>query len=322
MGKPEFEAVYNALGKNYNNFPRGNSLIVDVTKSGNGCGGCKTAAMKAGVPEQAMWRTTDGQAWFLRDTAFSEPSGDYTSNCYLGITRVTPTDVQFNDQDCKHGSDDYLCQKEQIAAVLTQGQGRCTCPNGTPKNICMVANAAACASCNPVFKINSNMDQCVDINECATNRGGCDSKRSCQNNAGGFTCADCSTGWANDGAKGCKDIDECAANTDGCHFKRACVNSQGGFTCANCESGWANDGNKNCKDINECKTNNGGCHAQRTCTNTDGSRICGPCYTGWTNFDALNPNTNCTKIIIMSKGNEAGLHLLVSLAVLFFASLC
>merc|ERR1711971_813420 len=176
MGKPEFEAVYNALGKNYNNFPRGNSLIVDVTKSGNGCGGCKTAAMKAGVPEQAMWRTTDGQAWFLRDTAFSEPSGDYTSNCYLGITRVTPTDVQFNDQDCKHGSDDYLCQKEQIAAVLTQGQGRCTCPNGTPKNICMVANAAACASCNPGFKINSNMDQCVDINECATNRGGCDSK--------------------------------------------------------------------------------------------------------------------------------------------------
>merc|ERR1719183_3281891 len=39
---------------------------------------------------------------------------------------------------------------------------------------------------------------------CATNNGGCHSKRTCTNNAGSAKCGDCSAGYTNDGAKGCK----------------------------------------------------------------------------------------------------------------------
>ena len=45
---------------------------------------------------------------------------------------------------------------------------------------------------------------CSDINECASNNGGCDSKRKCINSAGGMKCGDCPDGWDNDGDKGCK----------------------------------------------------------------------------------------------------------------------
>ena len=41
-------------------------------------------------------------------------------------------------------------------------------------------------------------------NPCATNNGGCHSKRTCTNNAGSAKCGDCPDGLTNDGAKGCK----------------------------------------------------------------------------------------------------------------------
>ena len=47
---------------------------------------------------------------------------------------------------------------------------------------------------------------CSDVNECNTNKGGFHSKRKCINAAGSMKCADCSAGYANDGAKGCKGL--------------------------------------------------------------------------------------------------------------------
>ena len=44
---------------------------------------------------------------------------------------------------------------------------------------------------------------CSDVNECLDNNGGCDSKRSCTNTAGGRTCGDCPSGYENDGDTGC-----------------------------------------------------------------------------------------------------------------------
>ena len=43
----------------------------------------------------------------------------------------------------------------------------------------------------------------ADVDECAVNDGGCDSKRQCQNTNGGRTCGNCPTGWTNNGATGC-----------------------------------------------------------------------------------------------------------------------
>ena len=44
----------------------------------------------------------------------------------------------------------------------------------------------------------------LDVDECATNNGGCDSLRKCANKVGSMSCDDCPAGYANDGAKGCK----------------------------------------------------------------------------------------------------------------------
>ena len=117
--KNDWTLVYNALGKNIHNYPRGPHLIVDVTRDANGCGGCGDYAMKSGVSEQSTWRTTDGSDWWLRDTKYHEPSGDYDANCYLGVEHVTPVNVQFNDADCIYSSNAYLCQPKIGAFVVT-----------------------------------------------------------------------------------------------------------------------------------------------------------------------------------------------------------
>ena len=108
--KNDWTIVYNALGKNINNYPRKPYLIVDVTRDTKGCGGCAKYAMKSGVSQQSSWKTTDDSDWWLRDTKHTQPSGDYHANCYLSVTKVDPDDVQFNDVDCNHSSEDYLCQ--------------------------------------------------------------------------------------------------------------------------------------------------------------------------------------------------------------------
>ena len=46
-------------------------------------------------------------------------------------------------------------------------------------------------------------------NPCAANNGGCDSKRTCTNNAGFAKCGDCPAGYGNDGAKGCRGLRVC-----------------------------------------------------------------------------------------------------------------
>ena len=114
--KADWTVVYNAMKKNIANYPRKPHLLVDVTRPANGCGGCTKFAMKSGVSGQASWKTTDGSAWWLRDSKFNEPNGDYHANCYLHVYKVDPNDVRFNDGNCGHSSTDYLCQ---IAARKT-----------------------------------------------------------------------------------------------------------------------------------------------------------------------------------------------------------
>jgi len=84
-------------------------MIVDVTRSENGCGGCRGAAMNSHSDGQSSWRTSDGSPWWLHDTPFGEPNGDYHANCYL---RVSPRSgsIYFNDANCNYHSTNYLCQ--------------------------------------------------------------------------------------------------------------------------------------------------------------------------------------------------------------------
>ncbi len=43
----------------------------------------------------------------------------------------------------------------------------------------------------------------TDTNECNTNNGGCSPLRPCQNTVGSFSCADCPTGYVNNGSTTC-----------------------------------------------------------------------------------------------------------------------
>ena len=41
---------------------------------------------------QATWRTSDGSAWWLRSQKYSEPTPDYTANCYMDLYGAPPSE--------------------------------------------------------------------------------------------------------------------------------------------------------------------------------------------------------------------------------------
>merc|ERR1719454_814917 len=91
---------------------RAPNFIIDITRPQNGCGGCGKYPMNSGVPNQATWRTSDGSHWWLRSTRYSQPSGDYTANCFMDLWRVPSSEntIQFNDKKCSYRSRSYYCQ--------------------------------------------------------------------------------------------------------------------------------------------------------------------------------------------------------------------
>jgi hypothetical protein len=98
-------------------------------------------------------------------------------------------------------------------------------------------------TCNGYY---SGTDCGIDINECATDNGGCGDAAYyiCTNNAGAVpTCAD---------------IDECATDNGGCGDAAyyICTNNAGAVP--------------TCADIDECATDNGGC-GDATCVNNEGT---------------------------------------------------
>lgn len=58
----------------------------------------------------ADWRAVDGGKWWLRDTAHTEPNGNYTANCWLGVTSfANPAALTFDDANCNHSTTQYIC---------------------------------------------------------------------------------------------------------------------------------------------------------------------------------------------------------------------
>ena len=141
-----------------------------------------------------------------------------------------------------------------------------------------------CASCNSGFVVGGGGTVCNDINECATNNGGCATppSGSCTNTSGSRTCA-CSTGYSGNGLT-CTDVNECATNNGGCSTSPlvACTNTAGSRTCGACPGGYTGSG-VTCTDINECAVNNGGCAAPPggRCDNAAGTFSCS-CNSGFT----------------------------------------
>jgi hypothetical protein len=93
--------------------------IIDVTRPANGCGGCTRYPMKSTQGQQATWRTSDLSSWWLRDTRYNEPNGDYHANCFLDLWRTPANEnnVQFNDGSCSYRSKSYYCQPKKSKAA-------------------------------------------------------------------------------------------------------------------------------------------------------------------------------------------------------------
>ena len=59
----------------------------------------------------ANWKALDGGAWYARSATLTEPNGDYTAGCWLGVSSYsTTTGFVFNDGNCGYESGvKYIC---------------------------------------------------------------------------------------------------------------------------------------------------------------------------------------------------------------------
>merc|ERR1712048_1424211 len=231
-------------------------------------------------------------------------------------------DVKINDYNCNFRSSAYLCQPIKIPNGLQDRT--CTCTNGTPQGACRTNNLSLCASCNAGYKLNAAKTACDDINECSSNNGGCNSRRSCTNTGGSFTCGNCPAGYTNDGSLGCKACPSghtCAGGANkpvACDVKKYVLAN----TCTACTTGYVCNGAIRCLKSNYVK--NGVC---TTCPAT--GFVCNgliACETDKYVKDGVcterpdSATCDGTEDYVLSSGNSAELHLMMSLVVLFFAS--
>ncbi|XP_065670074.1 fibropellin-1 isoform X3 [Hydra vulgaris] len=182
--------------------------------------------------------------------------------------------------DCGDNSDESSCI------------GFCKNSNGGCDHICEYdpKNGVQC-SCYLGFKLDSNRQSCIDINECSSRP----CPEHCTNEYGSFKCG-CNQGFQlQDDQRTCVDIDECASKVNPC--EQQCINQVGSFNCT-CFSGYSYK-NKVCEDINECEINNGGCAEK--CINTIGSFICSCNLDG---HKMLKDNTSCEDINECADGSS------------------
>ncbi len=110
----------------------------------------------------------------------------------------------------------------------TVDSGTLTCPNGTT----------------------GDGVTCNDVNECASNNGGCDDNATCTNAAvsGDAPSCECNAGYEGNG-QACTDIDECATNNGGCPSNATCTDADtaGVAPLCTCNTGYTEDIMGNCK---------------------------------------------------------------------------
>jgi hypothetical protein len=77
------------------------------------------------------WKAIDGGSWWLRDTPFGEPNGDYSANCWLRMYGFTFGDFRSNDAGCRYSTNDYICStNDKDDAILLAGhQMKVTVPS-------------------------------------------------------------------------------------------------------------------------------------------------------------------------------------------------
>jgi len=105
---------------------RAPNFIVDVTRPEDGCANCTDSGMNSANHLFHTWTTSDGAPWWLRSSTYSEPSGDYSANCYMDLfgpdefgelppnSTLTADNIMFSDSMCNYYSTDYYCQPKVV----------------------------------------------------------------------------------------------------------------------------------------------------------------------------------------------------------------
>jgi hypothetical protein len=153
----------------------------------------------------------------------------------------------------------------------------CTTGNGGCDPLTSCTNDGGSAMCGPCPSgyTGTGNTACLDVNECATNNGGCSASPPvvCSNTAGSSNCGSCPAGYTGPGTT-CTDVNECATSNGGCSPLAACINTAGSSNCGACAPGYTGNG-ITCTDVNECATNNGGCSGGTPlCVNSPGGSGC------------------------------------------------
>ncbi|XP_043069428.1 fibulin-1 isoform X1 [Drosophila bipectinata] len=109
----------------------------------------------------------------------------------------------------------YSCSGMHQECVNSLGNYSCQCLSG--------------------FKLDSTLNECIDINECSINNHNCLPTQRCDNTIGSYICTrlqSCGTGYTlNAETMNCDDDDECTLNTHNCPSKYDCYNTKGSFRC-------------------------------------------------------------------------------------------
>jgi len=97
--KAHWSAIY-YFGVTVNQLNMINTAAGGVHRNGGGGNYTSTVMRSSRYYETGTtaWRVPDDGKWYLRDTTFSEPNGDYTANAFLGIWRLDADGyLEFND---------------------------------------------------------------------------------------------------------------------------------------------------------------------------------------------------------------------------------
>jgi len=108
---------------------RSPNWIIDITHPEDGCGECNKLAMN--TQGLTTWKTSDGSPWWLRSTGHTQPSGDYSANCYLNVKDpiMGENHMDFDDSNCDYHSNSYFCQpveaapSKKAALIAKKGDG-------------------------------------------------------------------------------------------------------------------------------------------------------------------------------------------------------